>query len=167
MKFDKKFRDHAKLIDWIANKFTLRYPKAYADWEDARGDARLFFLEACKKHDPEKSKLSTWCSNYIWLRMLEQLRRKYRYENTGTIGIKEEHAQYTGGLHHLLLDLSHDATAIVHLILDTPGFVFRSEEIKARDNSPLILLYRTLRRIGWQRKKIIDSFCEIIEALND
>lgn len=164
---DVVFQQHELLIYKVVRKFCAQYPTAYTEIEDALADGRLFFWQAYKAYNPARAKLTTWVYIRIWYRLKEKMLQKVRHDPPRKPQQLPD-VSYTSSNNCLMADLSHDAQAIVRLILDTPGYVFLDQEIpgrQKRDNAPIVLVYRVCRQLGWKRDRILESFSEIARAL--
>lgn len=134
------------------------------DVEDLKSEANIAFLEACKTHDAEKAKLSTWIWKYVTTHLNAYIKSKGGVfcsldENIpDPRNLAEEREDFS----NIVSSMSEEAQQVVQIVLDAPGEFFELSSRFARG-----ILFRKLRRMGWSWASIWDVFREIKNTLNE
>lgn len=161
-----------KTVEPLIRNLSYRVARrSCCDPEDLAQEARIVALEAVQEHDDTLGPLGPWVRLRVTRRIGDQ--KYWRLRSCVKNRVKEHapdemlevpgRADKPHFLTDLLDGLSEDAAAIVKIVLDTPGYVFRDEDIPGRSSRKFLRLY--LQRIGWQKDRINASFREIREAL--
>lgn len=126
------------------------------DVEEVTGEAWLIALDLCKRFDG-RGQLDAWVAWGLMRRLAKLVtenaawkRRVCKPHSLSTLQYSVP-ARSCFDLTAFLWQISHDARAAVKLAL--------------AENSPVVVMYRTLRERGWSEQRVLRTFREIREAL--
>lgn len=158
------YEDVKRLITQIANAFRQRHG---GDWEEMLAESNLLFVEACKCHDPEKSKLSTWVRNRVWYGLLDRHKREANLRRN--LEREPERRGFAGlDIGRLLREVSQDARVVLDLVVTPPPLLeiyCEDRDFYKRAWAFRKVLTERLGRLGWCALRIAETFNEIREVL--
>ena len=161
------FHDTEPLIHDTVRKFQRSYG---GDYEDLLDIALYSYVKAFKSFDSGGgSSFPTWVRYYVWTDLfnlfLKTQDEKKRIEAFARSSFEIAHNS-NNFLTDFLDELNDDAKTITHLILSTPDdFQDLIKQSGGELKKVKKTLYSYLRKLGWQRKRILQSYSLIEKAL--
>lgn len=142
------------IIAAAAHRFCLKFP--HMDYDEVRGEANLFALEAIRSYDPRlKTKIETWITYVIKRRLIDKTKRGFQANLTRAAFPKysgvEMPSKSSFSLRRFMSEVSDDACRMIHLVV--------TEEVGR------CALREIFLDLGWTKHRIEQAFTEIREAL--
>lgn len=155
------YEDCAADIEKISRNFARRHG---GEQEELAGEARLHFIRAYLKYDGGRGDFYGYTRFFIKKNLLERARlmaRRNKKRPRETVDLNRVQARRPGLLEKVLAEVTEDAKTIIELTIGGGPWERATKQVNRRR-----ALYDHLLGIGWTPNRIIESFCEIIEALS-
>lgn len=172
------YNDLEKMINKIVWKFYYQYGGEFADW---KAEAHLIYMKAYEDHDESKAQFITCLYKYLMSGLRDYYHRFISKNQPSTVneyGWDSMLALPDNVSPFAPIDLFDEVTAdaqeLIKLIWDMPDDL-RKEKLKTINRNyhranryaihMKVFLTTYLRKIGWTKRRIKETFKEIGEAL--
>lgn len=159
------YRDHGKLVNYLAYRFCCRYFESQKTQHfcDCLSMAHEYFVEAVNTYDGS-SPLGKRIGFSVWRRMQQTVtRERNKRKKYGVVFVSVEEEVIDNKSHNyerLIKEISEDAREVISLVLESSELPYlRKAKTKKK------YLATILSNMGWTAQKIRETFQEITEAL--
>ncbi len=146
------------------------------DIEELIAEANKLFVLAYDSYDSRKSQFTTWLTTSIKNGLKRFTQTEWRQSHPSLSRIKEHnpYQEYEStesfSVLELLDEMEKDAHIILQLFLDTPRDIFQSAVVGGKKSKHIQICMRKrlrnrLRQLGWNIRRITESFEEIAKAI--
>jgi len=162
------YRDVERLIGQTVNRFANRYG---VDEEEAHSVANQTYVSAIEKHDPTRSKFTTYLVRMVWweLQRWQTREKKKSVPTTPAHGFRDIQSSIPTrqfDLNDFIVGLSKDAATVVRLVFNSPGGLACAIVWKGGHPANYRSCIRSyLHEIGWGVSRIENSFAEVWREL--
>jgi hypothetical protein len=166
---DREYRRHADLVHDTARRFVWKYG---GDYEEAFGNACLYFVRACGDYDGKDRPFGRYAKRKIWLGLLSRRRVEARRarlmprEEFRPEKLKTE--DRPPGVEDVLAEMSEDAKEVVFLALYPPvdvTFAVAERGGKTPRNWRRAIA-EYLQSVGWYKKRVYRAINEVRDAFS-